>query len=524
MKPKAWQALVAKYQAALSDQVDRGGEENLQRAYELGRRALNLGLGVIDIARLHQEALQHLLTDGHAAAGTARGLQAVGAFLLETLSAFEVAHRGFRDACDRLQRLNESLAERYRELAASHRQLGVEIAQRKNAQDALIESEAKFRSVVESAQDAILTVDAAGRLVAVNHGAELLFRYHRRDLIGRAMTRLIPRGLRSAARLGLKLLAAGGDPEQLRRPIESCGRRRDGTEFPLEFTVAAWRTRAGLFYTGVVRDISERKVAERALRESREHYIRLFEEARAMEESLRQLSNKVLTVQEEERKHISRELHDEIGQALTAANVSIATLRRHASGDEVFRAKVDQAQRLLEQSMDRVHRFARELRPSMLDHLGPYAALQNYLKTFSEHTGIKTVLESSVSLDRLDSQQGTVLYRVAQESLNNVFKHAHATRVKISLRPLPSAVCMEVSDNGRAFAPVVHGSQRRLGLLGMQERVRLVNGQFAIESVPRRGTTVRVQIPIPSLSTPAPTPEAGVSTPSPVPRPPNSYE
>jgi signal transduction histidine kinase len=145
-----------------------------------------------------------------------------------------------------------------------------------------------------------------------------------------------------------------------------------------------------------------------------------------------------------------------------------------------------------------VHRFARELRPTMLDHLGPYAALQNYVKSFTERTGIKIDLEGSLSGDRLDSQQGTVLYRVAQESLTNVYKHAHATRVKIRLRELPKGVRMEIQDNGRSF--VTHratngNAHEHLGLLGMQERVRLVNGRFEIESAPRRGTTVRVEIP-----------------------------
>jgi signal transduction histidine kinase len=148
--------------------------------------------------------------------------------------------------------------------------------------------------------------------------------------------------------------------------------------------------------------------------------------------------------------------------------------------------------------MNLVHQFARELRPSMLDHLGPVAALQNYVKTFTERTGIKANIEGSVSVDQLNNQQGTVLYRVAQESLTNVFKHAQATQVKIRLRQLPRAVCMEIADNGRAsLAKQINGGRQPLGLLGMQERVRLVNGQFAIESVPRRGTTVRVEIPLP---------------------------
>lgn len=515
MKAKPWATLVAKYRVALRDYVARGDEEDLQRAYELGRKALNLGFGVIDIVRLHQEALVNLVSKGKPPVASVRWAKAVDTFLMESLSAFEVAHRGFRDACERLGRLNETLKERHEELAVNVRKLAHEVAERKNAQELLQESELKFRSVVESAQDGIVTVDARGRMVAVNRGIEELFGYRREELLGKSVTRLIPRPLRAAALFTLKSLAEGGEQQHLKRPIQSVGLHRDGSEFSLEFTLATWRTRAGIFFTGVVRDIRERKQAELALRESREHYIRLFEEARTMEENLRQLSNKVLTVQEEERKHISRELHDEIGQALTAVNVSIAMLRSHAAGDEAFRRKVDHAQKLLEQSMDLVHRFARELRPSMLDHLGPVAALQNYVKSFTERTGIKTEVEGTVSVEQLNNQQGTVLYRVAQESLTNVFKHAQATKVKIRLRQLASAVSMEIIDNGRAFdvpGPDHARGRQPLGLLGMQERVRLVNGQFAIESVPKRGTTVRVEIPLPREPVP---PAAAPIAPSP---------
>jgi signal transduction histidine kinase len=137
------------------------------------------------------------------------------------------------------------------------------------------------------------------------------------------------------------------------------------------------------------------------------------------------------------------------------------------------------------------------------------------VKSFTERTGIKTELEGTVSVEQLNNQQGTVLYRIAQESLTNVFKHAQATRVKIKLRQLPTAVCMEIKDNGRAFSvptPKAAGERQPLGLLGMQERVRLVNGEFAIESVPKRGTTVRVQIPLPPPGEPAAAPD-GTATP-----------
>jgi PAS domain S-box-containing protein len=503
VKSKAWTALVARYQVTLAAYVAHEDEAALQRAYELGRKALNLGLGVVDVARLHQEALVRVVSRDAAPVANARWARAVETFLMETLSAFEVAHRGFRDACDRLGRLNETLQERHQELAVNVRKLAREVARRKNAQELLQESELKFRSVVESAQDAIVTINSRGTIVAVNRGTELLFGYKRSALIGRSVTRLIPRPLRAGAMCTLECLAKGGERQHLKRPVQALGLNRDGSEFSVEFTLAKWRTRSGVFFTGVVRDIQERKEAELALRESREHYIRLFMEARKMEENLRMLSNRVLTVQEEERKHISRELHDEIGQALTAVNVSIAMLRSHGAGDDAFHKKVDTAQQLIEASMNMVHQFARELRPSMLDHLGPVAALRDYVKTFTERTGIKTHIEGTVQVEQLNNQQGTVLYRIAQESLTNVYKHAQATRVKIRLRQLPQAVCMEIADNGRAFsAPEkTNGGERQpLGLLGMEERVRLVNGQFAVESVPKRGTTVRVQIPLPNSS------------------------
>ena len=155
MKSQAWSTLVERYELTLSAYVARGDEEALQRAYELGRKALNLGLGVVDVARLHQEALVRLVTRRPARAADARWATAVETFLMETLSAFEVAHRGFRDACERLGRLNETLQERHRELAVSVTKLAREVARRKNAQESLQESEQKFRSVIESAQDAI---------------------------------------------------------------------------------------------------------------------------------------------------------------------------------------------------------------------------------------------------------------------------------------------------------------------------------------------------------------------------------
>lgn len=511
MKPSQWKSLVGGYRDALATYARSAEEVHLQAAYELGRSGLNAGLGVLDMVRLHQEALVVLIAPPAAPAGSPRasaaalasprtlpGLaKAAETFLLEALSPFEAAHRGFRDACNRLNALNRTLNERNEQLARTNLRLEQEIIGRKTALVRAEESELKFRSVVESARDGIVTVDSSGRVVAMNKGAETMFQSGRAQLLGKVFTRLLPLSRRAGAALVLRK-AVGGRGRVLERPLETRAVRRDGSEFPIELSVATWRTRDGVFFTGIVRDITERKEAELALRESRQHYIRLFEEAKAMQENLRRLSNKVLTAQEEERKHISRELHDEIAQTLTAANVSIALLRKHAESDPEFARKVESAQRLLEQSMDMVHRFARELRPSMLDHLGPFAALQNYVKSYSERTGVRVELENTARLEGLDVNQGTVLYRVAQESLTNVFKHAAATRVTIRLSQQADKVRMEIVDNGRGSDRILEtaGAGQRIGVLGMQERVRLASGEFSIKSVPRRGTTVSVLLPV----------------------------
>lgn len=371
-----------------------------------------------------------------------------------------------------------------------------DVTERRQAEDALLDSEQKFRSVVESARDGIITADRAGRVVFLNHGAEATFGFGREELLGRPLTNLLSPKHRKSYRDRLRRLALDDDRGPA-APEEIDGLRQNGTEFPLELSLAVWRTRAGVFFTAMVRDITERKRAENALRESKEHFFQLFQQSRVMEENLRQLSNKVLSAQEEERKRISRELHDEIGAALTTVNMSLTMLKNHASDKEVFNTKIAEAQKQLERTMQIAHRFARELRPDMLDHLGAQAALKSYLQGFSERTGIKAVVSSNGDLGRLDNQQEIVLFRIAQESLTNVAKHAHATKVEVDFRRLANGVRMEIRDNGRAF-PVeekLNGKSKRLGLLGMQERVRLVNGEFSIESTPGRGTTVRVDIP-----------------------------
>lgn len=245
-------------------------------------------------------------------------------------------------------------------------------------------------------------------------------------------------------------------------------------------------------------EMGQHQETEVALRQNEERYRQLFQQARAMEENLRELSAQVLAAQEAERKRVSCGLHDEVSQALTAVTVAIAILKKRAGPDPAFQRNVSAAEHLLAQSMETVHRVARELRPAMLDHLGVQAALHAHVTNFTRQTGIRAELIAHPDLVRLDGPRGEILFRVAQEALNNVRKHAQATTAKIEFTSAEGILGMEIVDNGHGF--VVAGKPGtdqtgRLGLLGMQERLRHVNGSLAIESAPGRGTRLRVRIP-----------------------------
>jgi signal transduction histidine kinase len=247
------------------------------------------------------------------------------------------------------------------------------------------------------------------------------------------------------------------------------------------------------------KEIARRQAVEGTLQQSEQHSSRLLDQSNRLQEQLRFLSRQILSAQEEERKRISRELHDVIAQTLTGINVRLATLKKEATvNTKGLNKKISRTQRLVEKSVDIVHRFARQLRPAVLDDLGLIPALHSFMKNFMKETGIRVSLTAFAGVEELDIAKRTVLYRVAQEALNNVARHAQASRVEASLQRLPNALRMEIKDNGKSFEVerVLHTKRnKRLGLLGMRERVEMVGGSFAVESAPGQGTTIQAQIP-----------------------------
>jgi len=211
------------------------------------------------------------------------------------------------------------------------------------------------------------------------------------------------------------------------------------------------------------------------------------------------LSRQILLAQEDERKRISRELHDVIAQTLTGINVRLAALKKEAAlNTRHLDRDIARTQRLVEKSVNIVHEFARELRPAVLDDLGLIPALHSFVKLFSKRTHLHVHLTAFAGVEQLDIAKRTILYRVAQEALNNVSRHAHASRADVSIEKLAHGIGMKIKDDGKSFhvERILNskGSQR-LGLLGMRERVEMVGGTFCVESAPGQGTTIQVEIP-----------------------------
>lgn len=247
------------------------------------------------------------------------------------------------------------------------------------------------------------------------------------------------------------------------------------------------------------REIDRRKGVEESLRKSRVHYSSLLAQSRRMQEQLRHLAHQILLAQESERRQISRELHDQIAQTLNGINVHLAALKLEAAANTKGLAKkILSTQRIVEKSVNIVHRFARDLRPTVLDDLGLIPALRSYLKDFAKRTRLPVRFTVFAGVERLSDDERTVLYRVAQAALTNVAQHAKASAVSLSIRKVRAEICMEIKDNGRAFdveRALYAKRHKRLGVLGMRERVEMVGGNFAIESVLGKGTKIRARIP-----------------------------
>lgn len=262
--------------------------------------------------------------------------------------------------------------------------------------------------------------------------------------------------------------------------------RHDGTIISVRENARAVRGQNGdiLYYEGTVEDITEYKLAEEKLKSSHEQ--------------LRALAAALQSAREEERSRIAREIHDNLGQALTGLKMSLSWLHKKLSekGDEVVRSEIASMSKLIDTTIQTVREISTDLRPGVLDDLGLTAAIEWQAQEFQTRIGIRCRFTTSLENITLDKHHSTAIFRILQEALTNVARHANANRVNISLRENADNLILEVRDNGKGITENEVSNPRSLGILGMKERALLLGGDVKIIGTLEKGTTVSVQIPV----------------------------
>lgn len=493
-----------------------------------------------------------------------------------------------------------------------------DVTERRRIEDALRVSEERLRSIVQSTKDAIVLVNALMKVAFWNKGAEATFGYAAEEVIGRPVTMIIPERYHEQLERNVQRARVFERTQMASKTLELVGLRKEGGEFPLELSLTSWKGKSDLFFTIIMRDISERRSAEEELDrlhrhnqvvlnsagegiygvdregrltfvnpaaakmfgweaeeligqslhalvhpadlhgvsspeqpcpiveaitggEVREHVDSTFwrkdgtsfsveyvstpirergdvvgavvvfkdttDRKRAEEQlqdslrRLRKLSRRMEGIREEERGRIARELHDELGVGLTCLKIDLSRLggllrERSAPRD---RARIEEKIRGMKEQVDStitsVQRLVAELRPGVLDDLGLVAAIEWQCRDFQRRTGIACHCTVSHEDLRIDPEHATAVFRICQEALTNVTRHAQATEVQVRLEDQGVGLLLQVSDNGRGIPQERLADAKSFGLLGMRERADLLGGDVQIDTRDGAGCTITLRLP-----------------------------
>ena len=358
------------------------------------------------------------------------------------------------------------------------------ITERKQAEEALREREAKYRAVVETSADGFCITDMACRFLEFNDAYASLLGYSREELLSMSVQDVESQKTPAeVAEITEKVRREG------HAVFETRHRSKDGRIWPAEVNVSYWPIAGGRLFV-FVRDITDRKRAEEALRASEAAL-------RQSQERYRLLAGHLLTAQEAERKKLARELHDDLSQRLAALAMEAETLEHQKSpktGPDRASLK-EMKDKLVELSID-VHAMSRRLHPSILDDLGLADAVASECATFRKRNGVVVNFRTENIGREVPPNVAVCLYRIVQEALRNISRHAGATEVAISLEGENQAIRLLINDNGKGFDPGQKTSTVGLGLDSMKERAYLIGADFSIESQPGGGTMIEVLAPL----------------------------
>lgn len=347
------------------------------------------------------------------------------------------------------------------------------------------ESEARLAGIIRSSMEAIITVDSDQRVILFNPMAETLFGWPAAEAIGRPLADFIPERFRQAHEGHVRRFGVTGVSDRaMGRQRALYALRRDGTEFPIEASISQIADQGTRLYTVMLRDITDRVRAEEAMRRSRE--------------ALQHLSDGILSTREEEKRRIARELHDDLGQRLSAMKMDLAMLGadlKEGKSMQSLLAGVAAMNAVIDETVASVRRIASDLRPALLDELGMLPAIEWLASDCAKRYGL------SVAVDGTDievsEQVAIAMFRIVQEALSNVVRHANATAVHIRVAHDQGRLELQVRDNGVGWDKMVEDDEPRksLGLLGIRERARLLGGTVEVDSAPGQGFCLAIRIP-----------------------------
>jgi PAS domain S-box-containing protein len=357
-----------------------------------------------------------------------------------------------------------------------------DVARRTIAEEAQRKSELLFRGLLESAPDAMVIVDAGGLIQVVNAQTERLFGYSRAELRDQSVDLLLPERFRAAHLRHRVGYLSKPVARQMGADLELEGRRKDGTEFPVDVSLSPMQAESGLLVIAAVRDVTVRREAKKKLDES-------FEVAQRQ-----RLFARLIGAQEEERLRIASDIHDDTIQAMTATSLRMQQLRRHLSDPDQIEL-LGRLEDAVRESIVRLRRLMFDLRPASLDRSGLASALRELLERLHEETHLTFTLENHLNTEPVGSIR-TGLYRIAQEALVNVKKHASATRVDVELRSVGTGCRVRIQDDGRGFdVEETDSKPGHLGLVSMRERAQIAGGWWLVRCPAEGGTVVEFWLP-----------------------------
>ena len=361
-----------------------------------------------------------------------------------------------------------------------------EIKREEKMASALNEAHVRYHHTVESVMDAIVGVDENQSIKLFNPAAENMFQMKAQEMLGKHLSDLLPNVLRQAHMAHVENFASSSGESRAMAPrLDVMGRRSDGTEFSIESTISKTLMGGKVQMTAVLRDVTQRRHAEFELRH--------------MNVQLRELSASLLEVREQERSRIARELHDDLGQQLTGLNLELAWLgSRIKEGREMPFERVNDMKRMLDVAISSVRRISTDLRPLILDDLGFAEAVQWHASEVMKRSNLNLVLNLSAHKLVNDDARATTLFRIVQEALTNILRHAQASHVDITLTAEEKFLCLRIQDDGIGLPEKIRVGG--IGLVSMRERVVALGGKFSISAVSeghaKAGVLIEVKLPL----------------------------